>query len=415
MTLDSNQVAWLYGTNNAGNRGMILAINIKDRLQLTGGNASSYTFNLPPEATSNIITVLNENRTITANNKQFTDNFTPYAVHIYTFPVSAISKNGKNKFDCGWWVDVGKTAKSVLADYVAHGQTVFKLDGFLTSLTQLPDRISWLNAVQSVGAKAWISLNNAFYPSLSIADFTSAINTFKTHPALLGYYIADEPDDGPWNAPHTLSASVEAPYYNAVHSLDPNHPVFISLGGPSPDWSTSYWEQEYTTVVKPFYQYADAVGFHPYPFSTANAEFKGTKFTHLYDDWKRYISDVNTLGKKIISTGQGWHDSSHRDPTKAENRYQVYIPIVLGSKSFMWWLDSWSTATMKTMVNETCAELQQIAEELNNGVSFYSPISDGSGSGGDVPIEETIVLNGKITIKKNNGKIVNINIDTTIT
>merc|ERR1719506_2021234 len=63
-----------------------------------------------------------------------------------------------------------------------------------------------------------------------LANLTSQINRYKSHPALLAWYLADEPD-GAHTDPQLLQKK-----YNVIKQLDSSHPVsmvFCSRGAAS--------------------------------------------------------------------------------------------------------------------------------------------------------------------------------------
>ncbi len=81
---DRNKLVYRYGSD--GNRHIILAINIANRESRNGETLSNVIFTVPSEASNvNKVNVLDEDRTISVSNRQFTDSFDKFQVHIYEF------------------------------------------------------------------------------------------------------------------------------------------------------------------------------------------------------------------------------------------------------------------------------------------------------------------------------------------
>ncbi len=81
---NKDKLVYRYGRN--GNRHVILAVNIANRLS-TAGEELTVTFTLPPGATS--VAVLEEERSIPVINGRFTDTFEKFEVHAYEFTLAS--------------------------------------------------------------------------------------------------------------------------------------------------------------------------------------------------------------------------------------------------------------------------------------------------------------------------------------
>ena len=97
---------------------------------------------------------------------------------------------------------------------------------------------------------------------VSATDYVDTIEAFKDHPALYGWYIADEPelfDDDPegWPVVHRY-LDIDPGYYHLAKQADPNHPTYITHN------------QEFIPADLPIYQafmqVTDITGIHQYPF-----------------------------------------------------------------------------------------------------------------------------------------------------
>jgi hypothetical protein len=77
------QLVYRYGVS--GSDQVILAVNIANRTVTGGAALNNIRFTLPSGTTATQVTVLYESRTLTVTDGTFTDNFAPFAVHIYQF------------------------------------------------------------------------------------------------------------------------------------------------------------------------------------------------------------------------------------------------------------------------------------------------------------------------------------------
>lgn len=110
-------------------------------------------------------------------------------------------------------------------DYSMWGSstTIAQVQAYAAHAQQDGVKVIW--SFKDMWTDKWSTINS--YPSLTSAcgchDKTSLakflVNQVKDLPATWGYYIADEPKSGDYNAVATLS--------NAVRSVDPNHPRLI--------------------------------------------------------------------------------------------------------------------------------------------------------------------------------------------
>lgn len=79
----ASNLAYRYGVN--GNRHVILAVNIANRSTVSGQVLSNVQFTLPAGIRPSQVEVLNEGRILPVTDGVFTDNFSKYAVHAYSF------------------------------------------------------------------------------------------------------------------------------------------------------------------------------------------------------------------------------------------------------------------------------------------------------------------------------------------
>jgi hypothetical protein len=265
----------------------------------------------------------------------------------------------------GWWIDRDNTQASKIATYAGQGQSLMLLAGWFVQRSQLPGTIAYLDAASAANVKLIIGLEGGATPTMSQADLTYVVNALKTHPALYGYFVGDEPE---LNVDAATLASRKATllkYYGWIKSVDPDHPIMISFNQP-------YNEQQWQNQAM-FYDACDIIGIHGYPFWSTGGEFGTIEGRSIYDIWKRGKANADALGKDFIATGQGFGNNSgypYKNPTLNELRYQIFTAVALGIKSELFWLDSWGVKSgMMATVQTVSGQLAAIAPQMATGTT----------------------------------------------
>ncbi len=140
------------------------------------------------------------------------------------------------------------------------------------------------------------------------------VSRFKDHPALFGWYTADEPE-----AYNDTPAELEQAY-RIVKEIDPYHPVIVLTNAPG---------------MFPFYaNAADVVMADPYPIP-------GHPIS-LVSEWteaaRRGLNDTKPVW--MTPQGFGWKElgGEHGDPpTDEEFRNMLYQALIHGAKGIIWW------------------------------------------------------------------------------
>jgi hypothetical protein len=140
------------------------------------------------------------------------------------------------------------------------------------------------------------------------------INTFKNHPALLSWYINDEPD-GQGRSPQILEKA-----YNLIHELDPYHPVSIVFMMPSKF-------HEYQNTM-------DIAMTDPYPIPNSV-------------DIRGYVQQLNHDFKYqksiwLVPQAFGGQEMWPREPTAKEIRIMTYLGLIEGIKGVQYYIRSFS-------------------------------------------------------------------------
>jgi hypothetical protein len=139
------------------------------------------------------------------------------------------------------------------------------------------------------------------------------INTFKDHPALLAWYISDEPNG--YNLPPDSLISI----YNTVKDLDPWHPVTVVFMAPflqSRNYSDAF----------------DIVMADPYPLPDLPASYVGNVTRTLSSEFN---------GKRplwIVPQAFGGGELWGREPTVQEIRSMTYQAIINGARGIQYFV-----------------------------------------------------------------------------
>jgi len=254
----------------------------------------------------------------------------------------------------GWYSDV--TDSSRLAGYANQGANQMLANGagwlYPSGISMV---INYLNVAQSLGIKVIVPVGRGRAPDgVTDQQYTDFINTIKTHPALVGYYLSDEPELDSY--PNAVHATLQH-YYSLGKAADPNHPFMVAFSG-SPS-------STFSDIV-------DMVGCDYYPARTDTPTFGG-QIPGSYDTWARMLRYCATYGKASnVAIVQGTDKNGYRDLSDAEYRYHIFSAIVQGVKNILFWYDgsSWASSTMINHVGQMMGQIKSIGAEMDAGTTF---------------------------------------------
>ncbi|MEW6358600.1 MAG: hypothetical protein AB1696_19855 [Planctomycetota bacterium] len=155
-----------------------------------------------------------------------------------------------------------------------------------------------------------------------IAGLTKLVNEAKDHPALLAYYIADEPEYGKVPPEEYVTA------YKAIKSLDPFHPVIML--------------NNQKNAIKTYALAGDVLMPDPYPgfYQVLPPGFPLSGIA----DFMQEARDAKRAAVWItpqLHNGPCYHDERGeifgRTPTLAEERFMTYSAVVHGARGFLYW------------------------------------------------------------------------------
>lgn len=226
----------------------------------------------------------------------------------------------------------------------AHN-ALFKQLGFTAAVS--PATSTALDTLNTQGLKGlvWVGDydNTACQHEKSDATITSIVNSVKNHPALLGYYISDEPEQAVAACPN-VATQLKA-RSDLIRSLDPNtaHITFQIIS----NQGTNLRCYDYTT----FMGVTDVMGLDIYPFRQNPAYVPCVSDpTHPLNDISQAISAFNTQSAaykqshpsfvpRFYAVAQDFEDTYWRRPTVAELQQQFAAWQNSGMEG--WWYFSW--------------------------------------------------------------------------
>lgn len=164
------------------------------------------------------------------------------------------------------------------------------------------------------------------------------IETFRYHPALLSWYISDEPV-GQGVAPEKLENA-----YNIIKELDPYHPVTIVFMSPG--------------MARGYSHVMDIVMADPYPIPSGNVEDVGITAAMLYDEF--FLEKPVWIVPQAFGGNEFWE----REPTHQEMRAMTYLSIVNHAMGIQYFIRNGLNSFPKSTVawNECGAMALEIAE-----------------------------------------------------
>lgn len=192
----------------------------------------------------------------------------------------------------------------------------------------------------SLAGSQGVGITNKASEEAKMSALRNEILRVKDHPALLSYYIADEPDGQGVN-PATLKKS-----YDLIHQLDPYHPVTIVIIS--------------TLPAQRFADTYDIVMADPYPIPNSPAIVASQMIGKIFQQMQ-YEKAV-WLVPQVFGGSEVWK----REPTAREVRMMVYGSIIEGARGIQGFhrMPDSGSPLLWNGFKEVAVELQQIAPYL---------------------------------------------------
>ncbi|HPF04080.1 MAG TPA: hypothetical protein PLV06_04450 [Bacteroidales bacterium] len=169
------------------------------------------------------------------------------------------------------------------------------------------------NLLSVAGGGGVGSVIEGMSPGQRIEFLREEVIAFRDHPALLAWYIADEPNG------YKISPDSLMPYYNIIKELDPWHPVSMVFMTPFIS------ALDYAGVL-------DIVMADPYPVPSMPVSMVGNVAGQLYTEYR---------GKKpvwIAVQAFGGGEIWEREPTAQELRAMTYQSIIRGARGIQYFV-----------------------------------------------------------------------------
>ena len=224
--------------------------------------------------------------------------------------------------------------------------------GFNTTVyyaSNLPDVIPLLDAAHRNGIKAFVYPTKPFTYRTgkeTVAEIVKDIEARKDHPALLGWYLVDEPE-GIGKAGFDMVREL----YQTVKQVDTDHPCSLVIMSPK--------------AAADYSGCTDVMWIDPYPVP-------GRPVTYVSDCTAGAVAAVET-NKAVWVIPQAfdwavWHagkvENVHR-PTPEEERCMTYLALVHGAKGIIYWAHTASRYYIRDYP-EHWAAVKKIAGELRD-------------------------------------------------
>ncbi len=226
----------------------------------------------------------------------------------------------------------------------------------------------YLDEAQRVGIR--VMLDRHTHPSLweppDMAELRQDVQAHKSHSALYGWYIADEPELLEDSEPPDYFE----PIYNTIKIEDPNHPIaLIHANNP---------QDEYVNVYDVL-----MIDYYPGWKTTLDPDEFNWWVRHSYTRWQTGIAFAEQHNKDaFIAVGLGFGNNDDgtdnqgvRDLTIGEYRFHTFSAVVLGADGFLYWKEESANAIVRKRVNQVIGEVQAMGAEMNNGTTNDSRIT----------------------------------------
>ncbi len=169
------------------------------------------------------------------------------------------------------------------------------------------------------------------------------VKALKDHPALLSWYVSDEPD-GQFISPAELKEAVDL-----VRKLDPYHPISMVFVDPKPSL--------------PYRDLLDIVMTDPYPIP-GNSVVNAGEYLEKLKEYYQFEKNI-----WIVPQAFGGQEFWSREPTAAELRAMVYLGVIHGARASQAFIrhvgESFPKNPAMWAAYHQCArELQYLAKDL---------------------------------------------------
>ena len=201
----------------------------------------------------------------------------------------------------------------------------------LTYMTDVESCRKWLDRCRQLGLLGIVSVPNPFVAAFDEAALRRAIRAVKEHPALLAYYLFDEPyPSTPGATPAELKRA-----YDVVADEDPYHPIGVCLN--VPDFTDDYIDC-YDVVLPDPYPLVKRVQ----PLTLVSDNLAETR--RALAGTKPIWVVPQAFGSDVV---EGIGDpEQYRTPTPDQERCMTYLALTQGVQGVVYYYYHVYTATM---------------------------------------------------------------------
>jgi hypothetical protein len=174
---------------------------------------------------------------------------------------------------------------------------------------------------------------SAFSPTSRSSDnfFTTYVNHYKDHPALLGYNLVDEPFGDQF--PHLQSAT------ELIRTLDPDHMVYTNLYGLCPT-CMHYYSGTDDPLRGSYQDYVngwldtdpDIISFDHYPFYSTGFD----EAWYLQLEYYRERSLLYDTDLWVYIQAMQYDYYNMIEPSEEQMRFQIYSSLAYGAKGYVY-------------------------------------------------------------------------------
>ena len=198
-----------------------------------------------------------------------------------------------------------------------------------------------------------------------LASVNEAVRKHRDHPALLGYFMCDEPSG-------SLTPGLIGAFYQTIKKIDPVHPAFFNWGIHADTW-------KYKDRLKAKFQYAGATDIlcgDPYPVPYVPID----SMARMTDAFIR-----EAKGRPVFMVPQFFGDVANHPaaPTPEEETGMIYLSLIHGTRGFCFYSRRPVSTPLWQSMLRAGKEIKELAPVLFSseptGLSGQTP--DGYGSG----------------------------------
>ena len=252
-------------------------------------------------------------------------------------------------FPLGWYDDIRSPGR--LTQFQQEG-----IDAVVAYNLDNLDPKPYLDKALVSGVGVELLLNRWWVRKADLSRLRSFVSRYKSHPALYGWQLADEPTIG--KERELISPKSAQQVYRMLKSVDPDHRVSIVFG---------IYED-----ARPYVGAMDAMMFDAYPCIAKRPEFSGLP------KWWQRIKNRAVIGRRVgeyIPVLQGFGEDAYgthflgkRLPTAAESRYMAFASIVSGADGLVYWTRYRTRSEwVRSVLNPVVTELRQLRPAFERG------------------------------------------------